>query len=134
MRIGGSKDIQTDVYAISSEEVVGDALQRPQPEGGRTSAVAPASRQYTINTYRNQKISAANRQLVSEVSSGLSSNRAFKVAFDTQVLAIDPTNSHTPGRMHVENTLFPLARSRLNLFKRRRCGTHSDAFWFGQVG
>jgi hypothetical protein len=129
MRIGGSKDIQTEIYTSNSEEVVGDARQRPQPEGsGRTSAVPPASRHDTINTYRHQKISAANRQLVSEVSSGLSSNRAFKVTFDTIVLVIDPTDSDTPGRMRAENVLFPLAQGRLNLFRRRKYGTHSDAF------
>ena len=52
MRIGGSKDIQTDIYTSDSEEVVGDALQRRQPEGsGRAFAVPPASRQSTINLY-----------------------------------------------------------------------------------
>ena len=133
MRIGGSKDIHTDIYTSHSEEIVGDALQRPQPEGsGRAFAVPPASRQSTINIYRHQKISAANRQLVSEVSIGFSSNRAFKVAFDTLVLAMDPTDTDTPGLLHVENTLFPLSRSRLNLFKRRRCGTHSDVFCLGK--
>ena len=133
MRIGGSKDIQTDIYTSNSEEVVGDALQRPQPEGsGRAFAVPPASRQSTTNSYRHQTFSAASRQLVSEVSIGFSFNRASKVTFDTLVLAIDPTDSDTPGRLYVENTLFPLSRSRLNLLKHRRCGTHSDAFRLGK--
>ena len=132
MRIGGSKDIQTDIYTSDSEEVVGDALQRPQPEGsGRAFAVPPASRQSIINSYRQQKLSEANRQLVREVSIGFSSNRASKVTFDTLVLAIEPTDSDTPGRLHVENTRFPLSHSRLKLLKRRRCGTHSDAFCLG---
>jgi hypothetical protein len=132
MRIGGSKDIQTDIYTSDSEEVVGDALQQPQPEGsGRTHAAPPASRQSTINSYRQLKLSAANRQLVSEVSIGFSSNRAFKVTFDTLVLAIEPADSDTPGRLHVENTRFPLSHGRLKLLKRRRCGTHSDAFCLG---
>ena len=103
LHIGGSKDIQTDIYTISTEEVAGDALHRSHSESGRTSAVSPAIRHHIISAYRYQKISAANRQLVSEVSSGLSFNRAFKVTFDTIVLAIDPTDSDKPGRMHADH-------------------------------
>ena len=65
------------------------------------------------------------------MSSGLSSNRAFTVTFDTIVLAIDPTNSSTPGQLHVENLVFPLAPGQICLLEHRRRGHHSDAFCTG---
>ena len=123
VRIGGSKDIQTDVYTTRREDVVGDAQPRPHPESGRTSAASPASRQHIINNHRYQKISAANRQVARDVSSGPSSNRAFRVTFDTVVLAIEPTSSSTPGRLHAENILFPLAPGHVSFEHRRVVAT-----------
>ena len=73
------------------------------------------------------------RQLANDVSSGLSSNRAFRVTFDTVVLAIEPTSSSTPGRLHAEKILFPLAPGQISLLEHRRRGRHSDAFCTGML-
>ena len=48
------------------------------------------------------------------------------------MLAIESTESGTPGRLHVENLLFPVLRSRLNLLKHRGRVCHSDAFCVGK--
>ena len=69
LHIGGSRDVQTDVYTTAVAEIVVDDQHRSQNARGRTQAASPESRHTSINKYRNQKISEANRQFIREVSS-----------------------------------------------------------------
>ena len=62
-----------------------------------------------ISEYRHQKISEANRQLIRDVSGDSSSKRASSVTFDTVVLAVEPVDSETPGRLHAETILDSMA-------------------------
>ena len=138
-RIGGSKDIQTDVFTAETGEIAGDAQQRSPMNRGRTQAASPAVRQPIIRSYRQQKIAVANRQLFRDVSRDSSSNRASRVTFDTVVLAVEPVESETPGRLHAETIIYsvahvdatiPIVRSRagrLCSVRRRVRGSHSGA-------
>ena len=57
------------------------------------------------------KVSEANRQLIRDVPSGSSSKRASRVIFDTVVLAFDPVDSETPGRLHAETLVHHIFRA-----------------------